>query len=192
MDLTFGGGEFNPQIFGGILIRALMDLKTSEYIEGPCNSISRLLRIYDAEEFKDLTIPTYTSKHDGDAFSRKSLFRLEFTQNLQKREPVSCPRVGLTLKRPDTFKEKYWMANYRYLSFPEKCKKQKILIEIALILKGLEFEKIGELLEMKSTNSLSVIKRNIEKGIKLTVSRPGITMKQAAEQELENAQPSEA
>ena len=49
---------------------------------------------------------------------------------------TTSPRVGLTLKRYDLEKEKYMLADYRFLTYPEKCKKQNILIQIALLAKG--------------------------------------------------------
>jgi hypothetical protein len=39
MDLTFGG----EKVFGGILIRALYNIKTKQYIDGPCNTVKEIL-----------------------------------------------------------------------------------------------------------------------------------------------------
>ena len=41
MDLTFGD---NKNSYGGILIRSILDLKTNEYIEGPCNTLDAFLK----------------------------------------------------------------------------------------------------------------------------------------------------
>jgi hypothetical protein len=50
--VTFGGEDKHPQVFGGILIRAIMNINTNEYIEGPSNTARELLRIYGKTEFK--------------------------------------------------------------------------------------------------------------------------------------------
>ena len=54
MDLTFGNSKLD--LFGGILIRSIMNLKSGEYIEGPCNSVSTLIGLHGVKEFKDLKI----------------------------------------------------------------------------------------------------------------------------------------
>lgn len=125
MDLTFGGEKH----YGGMLIRAIMNLTTKEYIEGPCNSVSVLLNNAGVKEFKDLKLPSWPD-NDGSAFDAKSpLGHLVFCgTELPHRDIVTSPRVGLTLKRYDTEKEKYLLADYRYLNFPELCKKQNVLI----------------------------------------------------------------
>ena len=35
-----------------------------------------------------------------------------------QRKLLICPRVGLSLKKLDQHKEKYWMADYRYIAYP--------------------------------------------------------------------------
>jgi len=58
----------------------------------------------------------------------------------------ACPRVGLTLKRFDAFKEKeYWMADYRYLSYPAFTAKMRDFVTLALLranTQNLEIERI--------------------------------------------------
>ena len=105
MDLTFGCKQKN--IFGGILIRSIMDLKDGKYIEGPCNSVSKLLEHREAKEFKDLKLSSWPD-HDGCAFDTSSPWYLEYC-DLNKTYPWTAPkieimkscRVGLTLKRYD-------------------------------------------------------------------------------------------
>ena len=69
MDLSFGSKENG--VFGGILIRAIMNLKTKEYIEGPCNTVTTLLKCFGVSEFKDMNLKTWPH-HDGDAFDSSS------------------------------------------------------------------------------------------------------------------------
>ena len=57
----------------------------------------------------------------------------------------SCPRVGLTLKRHDRFKEQFWMADYRYLTFPDFNAKSKDFIILAMIKLGMKFSIITSL-----------------------------------------------
>ena len=49
---------------------------------------------------------------------------------------VKSPRVGINLKPKLDYernKDKYWLADFRYLIYPELCKKQKTLIILSLI-----------------------------------------------------------
>ena len=55
---------------------------------------------------------------------------------------VRSPRVGLTLKRYDDDKELYWMADYRYLTNPDLCKKMQIFIQLYLLGKEIKAETI--------------------------------------------------
>ena len=113
MDLTFGGEEH----FGGILIRAIMTAG-GEYIDGPCNSVSALLKDRGVNEFKELNLKSWPA-HDGDAFDKSNgLVHLSYSAILEKNEPVTSARVGLTLKRYDLHKEKYWLEDLRYLTYP--------------------------------------------------------------------------
>ena len=58
----------------------------------------------------------------------------------------SCPRVGLSLKRHDRFKEKqFWMADYRYLTFPGFNGKMKDFTILAMIKQGVSFSIITSL-----------------------------------------------
>ena len=66
MDLTFGRGN---GIYGGILIRAMMNLNSKEYIEGPCNLLKTLLQARGVEECKDLKLKSWPN-HDGDALDK--------------------------------------------------------------------------------------------------------------------------
>lgn len=103
MDITFG----NKNIYGGILIRSIMDLNDGKYIEGPCNSVSKLLEIRGVKEFKELKLSSWPD-HDGNVFDEKSHWYLKFC-DLNKVYPHTAPkiemmtsaRVGLTLKRYD-------------------------------------------------------------------------------------------
>ena len=58
----------------------------------------------------------------------------------------SCPRVGLTLKRYDEFKEKqFWMADYRFLTFPRYNSKMKDFTILTMIKQGIGHTRIESL-----------------------------------------------
>lgn len=103
MDLTFGGKNH-----GGILIRGIQKVG-GEYFDGPCNSVSEILKDRGVNEFKDLKLESWP-KHDGDAFDPENgLCYLKFSPSSNPKVAVKSPRVGLTLKRYDAEKEKFWL-----------------------------------------------------------------------------------
>ena len=71
INITYG----SDGVQGAFLIRALKDMDTSEYIEGPCNCSTLLLGIYGHKEFKTLDLKSWPHD-DGDPFDTKSLFYL--------------------------------------------------------------------------------------------------------------------
>ena len=88
----------------------------------------------------------------------------ERTISLPQRQLSKCPRVGLTLKRYDVEKEKYWMADYRYLSFPALHSKMKDYIVLSYIAKAdRSLMKISELTATKAVK-IEDLKRKFEEG----------------------------
>lgn len=69
MDISFGKmtGTGKIERYGGILLRAMLNLKTGEYIEGPCNLLTTLLAARGVKECKDLASKSWP-EHDGDIF----------------------------------------------------------------------------------------------------------------------------
>ena len=62
------------------------------------------------------------------------------------RPVMSCPRVGLTLKRYDEHKEKeFWMADYRFLTYPLFQAKMKDFVILSLIKEGKTPHQIADL-----------------------------------------------
>jgi len=132
-----------------------------EYTDGPCNSVNRILAAANEDgvkgyDIKDLVLES--GMEDLDVFCPTSSMRLVPTSTLPKREIVSCPRVGLTLKRYDAQKEKYWMADYRFLSLPTKTKKMKDFMILSMLDKGKTVDqvssatgsKVSRIVELKS------------------------------------------
>lgn len=102
-----------------------------------------------------------------DAFDSKSNFHLicEGVQ-MQRRDVVETPRVGLTLKRLDEHRPGYWMADYRHLSHPELHSKMKDFIILSMIEKGLTATAIMAKANCK-INKVEEMRADFEKGQKL-------------------------
>ena len=130
LDLTFVNIE--SKIYGGILIRGIMDLGSKQYVDGPCLSVNKLLGILGATDCKELKLSTWP-KHDGDAFdpTNETFYLRRPEKNMERRDLSHGPRVGLTLKRADKYKETFIDKNYRFLSFAHLCKKQKKNVKLA-------------------------------------------------------------
>ena len=115
------------------------DGSRNDFIEGPCNCVNRLLKETCPEEVKgSFEIVNLVARKDFslEIFNINSCMHLLCSTParkiiLPKRELSKCPRVGLTLKRYDEEKEKYWLADYRYLSFPAYNSKMKDFIVLS-------------------------------------------------------------
>ena len=108
-----------------------------------------------AKECKDVGCKTWP-KHDGDAFDKNNdLAYLMPASDLKQRELAKSPRVGLTLKRYDLEKEKYWMADYRYLTYPELCRKMNCLIQVSMLADGRSPLEVKDKLKLK-TNTIDL------------------------------------
>ena len=153
LDLSIGKGD---KAVGGILFRAMMPVKLidgraeplnskSDFIEGPCLLVDRILADAQPEESKSFDLNALhklsTFSTTCDAFDQGSIVHLMPLNGkttiqasyLPKRELVSCPRVGLTLKKYDDHKPEYWLADYRFLIYPEFHAKMKDFIILSLI-----------------------------------------------------------
>lgn len=60
--------------------------------------------------------------------------------------------MGLTLKRYDEHKERYWLSDYRFLSRPELCKKEIILPQLQILVSD-EKDKIAKVATMMKVPS---------------------------------------
>ena len=152
MDLSFGKGEL---AVGGILIRAITSvgaingkhLPLDDFIEGPCNTVTRILEHNSPDpaspikEVKDFVV---LDNFSTDAFkegTRLFLSRISDSDRatlklpwLPARTPLyRGPRVGLTLKRFDEHKVRYWLRDYRFVAYPERHRKMQILVMLGML-----------------------------------------------------------
>jgi hypothetical protein len=116
MDFTFGSRKDSS--YCGVLIRAMIEVGTTDAIVGPCKCVNRLLEEYGCKNVKDLEE------------------RIEFPIDLgskdicvEKREHPKerifiGPRIGLSDKYPEWQK-----SNYRYVIMKQYVKKGKTKLQ---------------------------------------------------------------
>lgn len=143
LDLTFG----TPTSYGGILIRAIQNATTQEYIIGPCNVVNHILKQLKLEQVQDLV----SDMKSQDAFSEKNPFYLKKEKNTTN-AIFKGPRVGLSAKYPQ-----YMFLNYRFLKSPNVTLKYKDTIVSVLHNYGLS--------ETEIQNSTGISKATIIKAI---------------------------
>lgn len=113
LDITFGSADEN--VYFGILIRSIQDMETDEIIDGPCNSVNRILREYDCSDVME-----FTEGKNLDIFKNKRKFILVQTDDLDQEIVSMGPRIGLSEKYPD-----YQTRNYRFAIYKNRLKKKK-------------------------------------------------------------------
>lgn len=146
LDLSFGNPELPAT--GGILLRSLMPVTVTEkdgkilvsnsgskdeFIEGPCNCVNRILLETTGDKDKGIKDLVQMPEFNLDAFDQKSNFHLVTNVVMPTREVIKNPRVGLSLKKLDENKPRYWLADYRHLTFPEFHGKMKDFIILSMI-----------------------------------------------------------
>lgn len=115
LDITMG----EKNIYFGILIRSIMNIETKEFIEGPCRSLTEILKQFGCKEVKefcdekDLPLKIYDKKNN--------LYLEDLEENnLHKEQIYHGPRIGLSNKYPD------WQnKHYRYAILIKNIKKQR-------------------------------------------------------------------
>lgn len=63
-------------IWATMLIRALINIKTGAYIEGPCNCVHELIKLEGCKEIKELKFKSWPD-NDGDPFDKDNIWYLE-------------------------------------------------------------------------------------------------------------------
>ena len=128
LDLTFG----NNSAFGGILIRALVNANTNEYIIGPCNVVNHILKSLNYSDVNELV----SNMKDKNAFSNVNPFYIKKEKSIDT-EIFKGPRVGLSGKYPQ-----YMFLNYRFLKSPSNTLKYKDTLVSVLYKNGMSPDEI--------------------------------------------------
>lgn len=121
LDITFGGNDY----FGSILIRAIYNIATGEYVYGPINAVTEL--------FKNIDNVCHQSFSFGLVRDHKKIINRE--------KPIAAPRIGLN-KTNDPAMEK---ELYRFIVMPKKRHDEKTRIAEAMKLQGYSESKIKEI-----------------------------------------------
>lgn len=146
MDITFGNGK---DIYGGVLIRSIMDEDDEEFITGPCNTVNYILKQLDHCEISDLVDEMNTL----DVFDKKNPFYLTVSADQNNDKIFSGPRVGLSLKYPE-----YLLKEYRYLKQPDKIQKYRSTIISSLYKNGMKDDDIVKLTKISKLSVKKAIK----------------------------------
>ena len=117
---TFGSKE-DGRMFG-VLIRAIEDVLTHEFIQGPSKVVDRVLSHYNCVKVAEL----YNMFEFTSILHPKAPVRIEIDAELIQKKIHKGPRIGLSDKYPV-----YRDLPYRYAIYVDKIKKKKkSLIEI--------------------------------------------------------------
>ena len=118
MDLTIGDEE--ESAYGGILIRALLNIDTDEYIYGPSKVVDTIIKDLGKKEIKEIIDILNLSADD--ATNKIHLIK----EDLVPEKIFSCKRFGLTINKkkvPENAIEKqkeFLDKDYRFFIFPLK------------------------------------------------------------------------
>jgi hypothetical protein len=115
LDITF-----SKRGHSGILIRALMEIATQKYIEGPSLVVDHVLALTKAEDIMALT------KQENflwDCTQKSDLYIKEDEKKLEHRTLFTSGRVGLVLRTDNH--SLFVLKPYRFLTYPLLCKKAK-------------------------------------------------------------------
>jgi hypothetical protein len=145
LDITCGKPGKIP---GGILLRAMEETSSGDIIEGPCVVVDRLLKQNKIDSILDL-VKTGFSLCATDV---NPFMYIRPAAKAAGRPVVGSPRVGLTLKRFDAFKETFVMMPYRMTSLTAKIKKNRQTIILALQAQGRSTADIIQITGAKKSN----------------------------------------
>jgi len=116
LDITF-----SKRGYGGILIRAVVNLENDEYLEGPCNVVDHILTLCRTED----GIPEISELVENEDFHWEvdvpGLLCIRPSEELERNLPVKSGRFGLVL-RTDPGVE-FCLKPYRYMLFPLEVRK---------------------------------------------------------------------
>ena len=131
LDITCANSstEINKASYSGILIRAILNEKTDQVIEGPCKVVNEILSKTKCESIKDLVIKKLNNEL---GCQKNDLLKLELKQ-YGKEEIYVAPRIGLSMKgdEANVIEKKKWIdKKYRFIVMKDKIKKEKKKMEL--------------------------------------------------------------
>lgn len=138
IDLTFG----DSKTFGGILMRSIA-APDNTIIDGPSLCVDRLLA-----QTGFLTVAQLDEAISAKlAWDTTNPIFLEETDTLPEKQIFQSARVGLSLKRANTFPDMpdYIIRPYRYLTEPKLIRKGKLYLALALHIQGLNSTEIHQI-----------------------------------------------
>ncbi len=110
VDLAFGNKEFKN--FGGILIRQIENVETSQIIDGISNIVGEIIKNIGVENFHKVATETGQLAFDKSCSLHLEAFKNSFDKPIHKSARV--------IPKPDTEeKAKYYQRFYRYFNNPE-------------------------------------------------------------------------
>jgi 3-methyladenine DNA glycosylase Mpg len=154
MDLAIGAADAPA----GILIRGVERLEPeAELLDGPCCYVDHVLDLTGAGTVAALA-GSFDRSVDKPGAGSSPLF-VTVEEAHAGRAVYASARVGLSLKRgASPARQKYIARAYRFLSEPDRIKKGKVYLALALHAQGLPKERIAEL----TGTAASVVARYIE------------------------------
>lgn len=140
LDIVFGNDEY----YGGILIRSITNIKSSQFIEGPCLCVDHILSKNNVKNIEELVKKINISKSQIDNNNNNNPIYLKYLSNLPKKNIYKSPRVGLTLKNKINIdmRKLFIMKPLRYFTIPS-LKKGKNYIILQLYHNGLSIADIS-------------------------------------------------
>ncbi|EAL66412.1 hypothetical protein DDB_G0281981 [Dictyostelium discoideum AX4] len=190
--------ESEKKTYGGILIRSIQILSDKSIIDGPSlcvdhilkttnsKDISQFIRSHGRSIFENENSSLYLKMRDqvltnnnsgggssggssGNDDSGENLKSLTLPPIVSKSMILSCPRVGLTLKRYKPSQEFFIGGDYRFIRLPDKVKKGKHYMTVKLALLGQDSNTIKNQVG-STTATIEKIKAQIKAGEKLSKS----------------------
>jgi len=157
-------------------------LPHKEIVEGPCNSVTRILKHNSPSdkvitEVKDFAVlPGFST--DALNPASKLLWLKPLADHTEEELKLLShdiptfstlyrgPRVGLTLKRFDEHKCRFWMSDYRFLIYPHLNKKQSCLIILGMLghTHNLTVAQVQAACKLKSEATVRELKEVLDKG----------------------------
>lgn len=114
MDITMSPDN---KTYFGILIRSIYDIQENTFIEGPCRSLTELLKQFNCSEVKEFV---NNKQLPLDIYDQTYGLFITDTNKLKQEQIYHGPRIGLSDKYPE-----FQNVKYRYAILISNIKKQR-------------------------------------------------------------------